>query len=318
MLSFKSQEIPQNELAPRWKIGIDKQQVAVFVGLALIAGFILGFASAKFIQRAEEAKAAEQKRMEEALGTRKNEVKSGSGVYQVTNILHADTLEIEQLGTVRLIGIETPDNNPNSTYQETARDARSFTEKNLLNQEVRIEFDPVYAANGNKDAAGQTAAYVYTKDGLLINAELLKQGLAFVKTSEKFKLAEEFNSYEREALMAMRGVWGSSTTASMPPTPTDPTTPPTDPNAPGKRPKLTPMDPSAVGPNITPGGIVTQPTTPSVNPGEPVVMVSGDRMYHKAGCEYLGKKGKPMGLSQAKSSGYAPCSRCFPSTGIKQ
>jgi micrococcal nuclease len=318
MISFKQQEAVQEDLTPRWKIGVDKNQVALFIAGALILGFALGFLTARLIQKNDDPNAAEQKRIEEAQRPRPSEAKVASGVYAVKGIIKADTLEVDQLGPVRMIGIETPDGNANSTYKIPGQEARAYTEKYLLNSEVKIEFDPVYAPNGNRDANGQLSAYIYTKDDLLFNAELLKQGYAFVRTSEKFKLAEDFNAFEREALMAMRGVWGNSTTASNTPPPTNPDAS-TEPGSPSKRPRSTALDPSAIGPNINPlpGGGVTAPA-PSTNPGEPTVLVSADRMYHKAGCEFIGKKGRAMSLSEARSSGYSACSRCFPSTGIKQ
>lgn len=318
MFSIKQQEIIQEGITPRWKIGVDKNQVAIFVGLALILGFVLGFITARFFQKTDETNVAEQKRVEDSQRQKHEESKSTSGLYAVKSIIKADTLELDQLGPVRMIGIETPDGSANSTYQIPGQAARAFTEKYLLNTEVRVEFDPLYAASGNRDANGQTAAYIYTKDEALFNAELLKQGYAFVRTSEKFKLADDFNAYEREALMAMRGVWGSSSTASNSPT-TAPGAPATEPNSPTRKPKVNPMDPSAIGPNINPlpGGTVSSPS-PSANPGEATVIVSADKMYHKAGCEFIGKKGRALGISEARSSGYSPCSRCFPSTGVKQ
>ncbi len=42
-----------------------------------------------------------------------------------------------------------------------------------------------------------------------------------------------------------------------------------------------------------------------------------DRLYHKPGCELLDKKKQTLGLSQARSQGYHPCSRCYPSTSMR-
>src|SRR5262249_33282199 len=116
---------------------------------------------------------------------------------------------------------------------------------------------------------------------------------------------------------SMRGVWGStasaatappasSTTASALPDPTSP---------PGKSPKLAPLPPSAIGPNI-PAVTGTTPTTSA--PSEPMVLVStDDKLYHKAGCELLGKKKTTMPLSQVRAKGYTACSRCYPTTVMK-
>jgi micrococcal nuclease len=319
MLSFKNQEVPQEGLAQRWKIGIDKERVAMYVGIALIGGFILGFATAKFINRADAVKA------EEAKAKTEDKVRVNAEIppalpesAKVTRILRADTVEIDGYGTVHLIGVETPDGKtPTETYAVHGKTALAFTEKALLNQTVRVEYDPVFATKNNKDASGQTLAYLYTKDGAMFNAELIKQGLAFVKVSEPFKMVEDFRSYEREAMTVMRGLWGmdgspSPVTASSTTPPAANTTPSSaeTPNKPGR---LSPLSPSEIGPNIpATSGAASTPGSPS----EPMVYVA-DKMYHKAGCELLGKKRQLMALSQARASGHGACGRCFASTVMK-
>jgi micrococcal nuclease len=319
MLSFKNQEVPQEGLAQRWKIGIDRERVAMFVGIALIGGFILGFATAKFINRAEGVKA------EEAKAKTEDKVRTSAEVLpllpenaRVTRIIRADTVEVEGIGPIHLIGVETPDGKtPVETYAQHGKNALAFTEKALLNQDVRIEYDPTYAAKNHKDAAGQTLAYLYTKDGAMVNVELLKQGLAFAKLTESFKRVEEFRGSEREAMAVMRGLWGmdgspSSATASTTTSPAANTTPSSaeTPNKPGR---LSPLSPSEIGPNIpATSGATASPGSPS----EPMVYVA-DKMYHKAGCELLDKKRQLMALSQARASGHSACGRCFASTVMK-
>lgn len=46
------------------------------------------------------------------------------------------------------------------------------------------------------------------------------------------------------------------------------------------------------------------------NSGFCYVTNSGTK-YHKAGCSYLKKSQMKMTISEAKSSGYSPCSRCY-------
>ena len=75
--------------------------------------------------------------------------------------------------------------------------------------------------------------------------------------------------------------------------------------------------PSEIGPNLpalSGSSGASSPATPS----EAMVMTSSsDRMYHKSGCEYLGKRKQALPLSQARSSGYTACGRCYPSTTLK-
>jgi micrococcal nuclease len=319
MLSFKRSEVLEDVSTPRWKVGIDKERVAMFVGVAIIGGFILGFATAKFINRADAAKVEEAKaKTEERARPKAEVVPAVAENAKVTRVLRADTVEIEGVGAVHLLGIETPDGKtPAETYAVHGKNALAFTEKNLLQQEVRLEYDPAFAARGNKDSNGQTVAYVYTKDGQLFNAELIKQGFAFVHVIEPFKLSEEFRSFEREAMTVMRGLWGmdnpsSATIASAPTPPPASATPPgaATPNKPGR---LSPMSPSEIGPNIpaTNGG-----ASAAASPSEPMVFVA-DKMYHKAGCELLNKKRQLLALSQARASGHIACGRCFASTVMK-
>jgi hypothetical protein len=217
-----------------------------------------------------------------------------------------------------MIGIESPDGKPpREVYGVHGQNALSFVERMLLNQDVKLDFDPENAARGNKNEAGETLAYIYTRDGTLVNGEMLKQGLAFVRPAEQFRLSNDFRNFERDAMREMRGVWGASTSASQSlasaPSTAQQTSPPNS-NASdvGKR-RLSPLPPSALGPNI-PALSGTSPTSSS----EPSVYISqADRLYHKAGCEFLGKKKQAVPLALAKSQGYTACSRCYASTVLK-
>ncbi len=319
MLSFKHQEVPQEGLAPRWKIGIDKERVAMFVGIALIGGFILGFATARFMNRADAVKAEEAKSKTEDKAPDKKEILQPLLEHaKVTRILRADTVEVEGIGAVHLIGIETPDGKtPIETYAAHGKNALAFTEKTLLNQDVRVEYDPAFAAKNHKDATGQTLAYIYTKDGAMFNVELIKQGYAFVKVSEPFKMVEDFRGFEREAMTVMRGLWGmdgsSSPATASSTTPTSTNTTPSEAATPNKPSRLSPLSPSEIGPNIP---ATSGAASATVSPSEPMVYVA-DKMYHKAGCELLGKKRQLMALSQARASGQGACGRCFASTVMR-
>jgi micrococcal nuclease len=287
--------------------------VAVYVAVAVVAGFALGFVVARSMGR-KDATAALPGNSSPAPARQPVAEVQPNEFNRVTRILRADTVEVDGVGPVRMIGVETPDGKtPREIYAAHGQNALNFVEKSLLNQEVRLEFDPANAGR-NKDESGQTLAYVYLRDGTLINSEIIKQGLGFVRTIDQFKLSESFRAQEREAMQSMRGVWGSSSPAA---TQAGGAAQPAPGASPGateeKSRKLSPLSPSAIGPNIP---AIAGASTSS--PSEPSVFVSpGDKIYHKAGCELLGKKKQAIPLSEAKSKGYAACSRCFASTVLK-
>jgi endonuclease YncB( thermonuclease family) len=310
MLQFKQHPFEVEEDPPRWNIGIDRRHVAAYVGVALIVGFGAGLLAARFIARKPEPAPAV------VADTRPAARQSGADAqpntfHKVARIVRADKIEVQDIGPVQLLGIETPDGKtPKEIYGAHGERALSFIEKAVLGQDVRLEFDPMSSPE-TQGEAGQLTAYAYTRDGTLINAEMVKQGLAFVRGTEQFRLASDFRAFEREAMQSMRGVWGPSSSSSLASTPSLATTTPpllsTD-----KPKKLSPLPPSAFGANIP---AISSPTS-SLN--EPGVWVSpSDKMYHKSSCDFLDKKKRSIGLAEAKSEGYTACSRCYASTVLK-
>ena len=309
MLQFKQHQFETEEIEPRWNLGIDRRHVAAYVGLALLAGFAAGFIVSRYISRKDPAPVP-QVADSRPPARQAAEEKPSTQFQRVTRIVRADVIEVEGTGAVRLLGIETPDGkSPKEIYGVHGQRAVSFIEKLLMGQDVKLEFD---SSEINKDELGQTLAYVYTRDGTLVNGEMVKQGFAFVRATEQFSRASDFRSYEREAMQAMRGVWGSSSSTSSPPSlASTPSTTTPSPSTDEKR-KLSPLAPSAFGANIP--ALSGSPSTPM----EPGVWVSGgDKMYHKSACEFLDKKKRSIPLSQAKGEGFTACSRCYASTVLK-
>jgi micrococcal nuclease len=320
MLSFKQQH-ETDDLPARWKIGVDPKHVAVYVALALIVGFVAGFIVSRSLGRKDNlsalgpgAQASPQASARTAPATSADA--QPAEFRRVTRILRADTVEVEGLGPVRMIGVESPDGkSPREVYGVHGQNALSFVERSLLNQDVKLEFDPENAARGNKTETGEALAYIYTRDGTLINGEMLKQGLALVRPTEQFRLSNDFRNFERDAMREMRGVWGSSSSASsaLASAPAQPAASLNSNTSDENRRRLSPMSPSALGPNIP-----AISAAGSISSSEPSVFVSQeDRLYHKAGCEFLGKKKQSIPLALAKTQGYSACSRCFASTVLK-
>jgi micrococcal nuclease len=294
-------------------LGIDRSQVAAFIGVALIAGFGFGYLAARYLAQTrattEKARASAKPAAGDS-GEAPDSRAANTGTpdwHKVNRIIRADTIEAEGVGPVRLIGVNTPGSGSLEGNTALASEAMKFTTETLLGKDVRIELEPAITGGG-RDEAGNTLAYVYTRDGALFNEEMIRRGDAFAKVDQPSKFLDRFRAAEREAMEKSAGVWSPA-------------------DKPGKGALLgsasdkasrRPMDrlPDSIPSSIPPGTL--DPRTPSSVVTEPMIFVSGaDRMYHKQGCEYLGKKGRPMMLSEAKAAGYVACGRCFASTVMK-
>jgi micrococcal nuclease len=316
MLQFRKppEEETQLEESPRFVIGVDQRRVAVYVVGALIAGVLIGYGAAHFLTRKEKPpEAVVDHNVPEEKPAAANP--APNQYLRVSKVLRADTIEVEGVGTVRMIGVETPDDKaPKETYGAIGDSALAFAKESLLGRDVRIELDPGTDPKNNKDESGALLAYVFTRDGTLFNAELLKRGLAFLRSSDLFAMVGQFRALERDALTGARGVWGLSGSSS-----SSVGTARSNPlgglgaEGTGERSRrLSPLSPSEIGPNIP--ALSGSPSMTS----EPLVYVSAaDRLYHKSGCQYLARKNRVIPLSQAKAEGYGPCGRCFASTVLK-
>jgi endonuclease YncB( thermonuclease family) len=130
------------DYSPRWQIGIDRRQVIVYVCLAVIGGFAFGFATAKYTATKESLASMPPARTEAASRAALADAPP-EGFVRVTRLLRGDTMEVDGVGVVRMIGIETPDGKaPREVYGAHGQQSLAFAEKTLLDQEVRLEFDP--------------------------------------------------------------------------------------------------------------------------------------------------------------------------------
>jgi micrococcal nuclease len=320
MTAYNRQEARIDPLTERWVVGPSRRRVASYVAVALVVGFALGMATSQLMSRrprvieaalpAAPPAGANPAASAQAESTTPAAPGPAAKSGKVTRMIRADVVEVEGIGPVRMIGIETPDGKPpTAVYGAVGQRALKTSEAMLLNQVVRVEFDPANSSRDHKDEAGYTLAYLYTADGALVNGELIKQGLAYLRSAEKFRMSEDFNSMEREAMQALRGVWGTGLTGSSAAAEFAANDP-----KPGERRRLTPLPPSAIGPNI-PAASTSSVPSPSA---EPVVLLSGDRRYHnRHNCELLDARKQSATASAARAQGYTPCSRCYPSATIK-
>ena len=131
------------------------------------------------------------------------QAKTTISYYTCPRVVDGDTIVVEGIGKVRLIGVDTPETkHPRKPVEYFGKEASAFTRKMVEGKKVRLEYDWQ-----RKDRYGRVLAYVYLKDGTFLNAEIVKQGYGHAYTRYSFKYLERFRKYEKEARENKRGVW---------------------------------------------------------------------------------------------------------------
>jgi len=133
-------------------------------------------------------------------------VESPQALPVVTRVIDGDTIVVEGVGTVRLIGVDTPETvDPRRPVGYFGKEASDFAKQLATGKRVRLEFD-----QDRTDRYGRTLAYVYLQpENLLLNAEIIRQGYGFAYTRFPFRMMEQFRAFEREAREAGRGLWAN-------------------------------------------------------------------------------------------------------------
>jgi|SRR5215210_709522 len=116
---------------------------------------------------------------------------------RVTRVIDGDTVEMERLGKVRLIGVNAPEKK--RCYDDAAT---RFTRDRLEGQIVQYEL-----GEEPKDRYDRTLAYL-SREGEMHNLALLSEGYAKVLTiPPNDKYEARFEQAEREAKSADSGLW---------------------------------------------------------------------------------------------------------------
>ena len=121
-------------------------------------------------------------------------------VAKVIQVIDGDTITVAGGYRVRYIGIDTPEVYP----EKEAYGAEAWRANRLLveGKEVRLERDV-----SQTDKYGRLLRYVYVDD-ILVNAELVKQGLAEAKAyPPDIKYQDLLEAMESAAKAAGRGMW---------------------------------------------------------------------------------------------------------------
>jgi micrococcal nuclease len=129
---------------------------------------------------------------------------SAESWYTVRWVDDGDSIVLQDGRHVRYIGINAPEIQHEERKAEPFGDkAKSINQKLVFHKDIRLEYD-----REKKDRYGRTLAYVYLRNGLFINAEMISQGAAyFLYLRPNTKHTELFIRKQQEAMQAGRGLW---------------------------------------------------------------------------------------------------------------
>ena len=131
---------------------------------------------------------------------------------RVVRVVDGDTLVVSGVGTVRLIGVDTPETvKPHTPVQCGGREASGFTKSLAEGQRVSLSFDGVA---GRKDRYGRTLAYVWVLSGRnveFLNYDLIYRGYGreYDFAGQAYRYRSVFQRAERSARARGVGVWGA-------------------------------------------------------------------------------------------------------------
>ena len=126
----------------------------------------------------------------------------GKGHARVTKVTDGDTIHLGGLGSVRLIGIDTPE--VYGGVKCFGREASRFAQR-LLPLGTRVRYR---VGVEERDRYGRLLAYVWLADGRMLNRLLVEQGYAQPLTiPPNVDFADVFRAAARAARQAGRGLW---------------------------------------------------------------------------------------------------------------
>jgi micrococcal nuclease len=126
---------------------------------------------------------------------------------RVERVVDGDTIVLAGGERVRYIGVDTPESvKPGTPVQCFAKAAGHANQRMVEGEAVRLRFDAE-----RRDRYGRLLAYVYrARDGLFVNAELVRRGYAVTLTIRpNVAHAADFARLARSARRAGRGLWSA-------------------------------------------------------------------------------------------------------------
>jgi micrococcal nuclease len=126
----------------------------------------------------------------------------GGGHARVTKVTDGDTIHLGELGSVRLIGIDTPE--VYGGVECFGRRASRFA-KRLMPLGTRVRYR---VGVEERDRYGRLLAYVWLPDGRMVNEVMVEEGYAQPLTiPPNVEFADAFRAAARAARQAGLGLW---------------------------------------------------------------------------------------------------------------
>ena len=124
--------------------------------------------------------------------------------YTVRWVADGDSIVLENGRQIRYIGINAPEiEHEDRKAEPFGEKAKAINKNYVLHQSVRLEFD-----REKKDRYGRTLAYVYLRNGLFINAEMVSRGAAyFLYIRPNTRYMELFINEQQSAMHSRKGLW---------------------------------------------------------------------------------------------------------------
>jgi micrococcal nuclease len=123
---------------------------------------------------------------------------------RVKYINDGDTILLADGRSVRYLGVNAPEiDHTRQTAQPFGFEARALNADLLSGHTLRLEYDVE-----RLDDYGRTLAYVFLRDGSMVNERLLRSGLAFCLLKlPNVKYETRLLAAQRAAMQAQRGMW---------------------------------------------------------------------------------------------------------------
>lgn len=129
------------------------------------------------------------------------------GAHVVTSVVDGDTVVLDTGKQVRFVGIQAPKlplGRKGFEKWPLADEAKAHLEKIALGKSVTL-----YYGGAREDRHGRILAHLVTGDGLWLQGDMLKQGLARVYTfPDNRAIVPDLLAAERDARSHNRGIWG--------------------------------------------------------------------------------------------------------------
>jgi micrococcal nuclease len=122
----------------------------------------------------------------------------------VVQVIDGDTVVLAGGAKVRVLGIDAPELEKDGRPADfLAHKAKATLAELTLNRTVDLEYDRL-----RYDHYGRLLAYLFLPDHTLVNAELVRRGLARVYfISPNLRYQKDLLAAQQEAIGAQRGVW---------------------------------------------------------------------------------------------------------------